>query len=201
MCNGSTRTGTPIGIEFSTTTCWPAGRPFAYRRTWTRSLPAKKPRAAVPWRTPTRRWPTCGADPPGTTLSVRMFRTSRMRSSQRRRERLRRPAPARPASRHRPRPERFARCIRPRMPIAPPRSARSSSRRSGQSATARRALVRARQRRQARAIYNALQQLDDRTLHDLGFYRDEIASVAAETTGQAEHTRIRVRPPLQSLAK
>jgi uncharacterized protein YjiS (DUF1127 family) len=58
-------------------------------------------------------------------------------------------------------------------------------------ATARRAYARHRQRRQARAIYDALRQLDDRTLHDIGFDRSEIRSVAAEVAGEAESTRVR----------
>jgi uncharacterized protein YjiS (DUF1127 family) len=58
-------------------------------------------------------------------------------------------------------------------------------------AIARRAYARHRQRRQARATYAALQQLDDRTLRDLGFDRSEIRSVAAELTGEAEYTRVR----------
>jgi uncharacterized protein YjiS (DUF1127 family) len=58
-------------------------------------------------------------------------------------------------------------------------------------AIARRAYARHRRRRQARAIYNALHQLDDRTLRDLGFDRSEIRSVAAEVTGEAERTRVR----------
>jgi uncharacterized protein YjiS (DUF1127 family) len=48
------------------------------------------------------------------------------------------------------------------------------------------------QRRQARAIEDALRELDDHTLRDLGFDRGEIASVAAEATGDAERTRVRV---------
>ena len=59
-------------------------------------------------------------------------------------------------------------------------------------ATARRAHARHRQHRQARAIYDALRQLDDHTLRDLGFDRSEITSVAAEMTGEAEYTRVRV---------
>jgi uncharacterized protein YjiS (DUF1127 family) len=47
------------------------------------------------------------------------------------------------------------------------------------------------QRRNTRAIFNALSELDDRTLHDLGFHRCEILSVAAEAAGQAEPTRVR----------
>ena len=44
-------------------------------------------------------------------------------------------------------------------------------------ALARRAWARHRERRQARAIREALYELDDRTLHDLGFNRSEIGSV------------------------
>jgi uncharacterized protein YjiS (DUF1127 family) len=58
-------------------------------------------------------------------------------------------------------------------------------------AIARRAYAHHRQRRQARAIYDALRELDDRTLHDLGFDRSEITSIAAEVTGEAEHARVR----------
>jgi uncharacterized protein YjiS (DUF1127 family) len=59
-------------------------------------------------------------------------------------------------------------------------------------AFARRAYVRYRQRRDASALRDTLRQLDDRMLRDLGFDRDEISSVAAEFTGQAESTRLRV---------
>jgi uncharacterized protein YjiS (DUF1127 family) len=61
-------------------------------------------------------------------------------------------------------------------------------------AIARRALARHRQRRQARVAYDALRQLDDRTLRDLGFDRSEIMSVAAEVAGEAECTRVRALP-------
>ena len=37
----------------------------------------------------------------------------------------------------------------------------------------------------------ALRELDDRTLHDLGFDRSEITSVAAEVSGRAEPARMR----------
>ena len=47
------------------------------------------------------------------------------------------------------------------------------------------------QRRETRAIFRALSELDDRTLHDLGFHRCEILSVATEAAGQAERTRVR----------
>ena len=49
--------------------------------------------------------------------------------------------------------------------------------------------ARRRQRREARHVYEALSHLDDRTLHDLGFSRSEITSVAAEASGQAIRTR------------
>ena len=58
-----------------------------------------------------------------------------------------------------------------------------------------RAFVAYRRRRHARAIYDALSELDDRTLRDLGFHRSEIWSVAAETTGEAEPTRMISRAP------
>ena len=58
-------------------------------------------------------------------------------------------------------------------------------------ATARRAHARHRQRQEAKAIYDALWDLDDRTLRDLGFDRSEITSLAAEVTGRAEPTRVR----------
>lgn len=51
-------------------------------------------------------------------------------------------------------------------------------------------LARWQQYRQAREIRRALAELDDRTLRDLGLYRGEIASVAAELTGSAERTRM-----------
>src|SRR5262245_5253665 len=51
-------------------------------------------------------------------------------------------------------------------------------------------LARWQQYRQAREIRLALAELDDRTLHDLGLYRGEIGSVAAEMTGTAERTRV-----------
>jgi uncharacterized protein YjiS (DUF1127 family) len=51
-------------------------------------------------------------------------------------------------------------------------------------------LARWQQYRQARQIRRALAELDDRTLHDLGLYRGEIGSVAAELSGHAERTRM-----------
>jgi uncharacterized protein YjiS (DUF1127 family) len=59
-------------------------------------------------------------------------------------------------------------------------------------AIARRAYAHHRQRRQARDVSDALRQLDDHMLRDLGFDRSEITSVAAEMTREAEYTRMRV---------
>jgi uncharacterized protein YjiS (DUF1127 family) len=58
-------------------------------------------------------------------------------------------------------------------------------------APARRAYARYRQRRAAWAVAAALRELDDRTLHDLGFDRSEIGSVAMEAAGLAARTRVR----------
>jgi uncharacterized protein YjiS (DUF1127 family) len=58
-------------------------------------------------------------------------------------------------------------------------------------AIARRAYARRRQRRRTTAIYNALRELDHRTLRDLGFDGSEIRSIAAEVTGEAAYTRAR----------
>ena len=59
---------------------------------------------------------------------------------------------------------------------------------------ARRAYVYYRQRRKAKAAYDALRHLDDLMLHDLGFDRSEITSVAAEVSGAAARTRVRLLP-------
>ena len=58
-------------------------------------------------------------------------------------------------------------------------------------AIASRAHARYRQHRQARATYDALRELDDRTLRDLGLDRSELRSIVAEVTGEAERTRMR----------
>jgi uncharacterized protein YjiS (DUF1127 family) len=60
------------------------------------------------------------------------------------------------------------------------------------AALAHGAYSRYRSYRDAVATYDALRELDDRTLHDLGFERSELLSVAAEMTGDAERTRLRV---------
>ena len=60
-------------------------------------------------------------------------------------------------------------------------------------ADAAHALVqRYRRMRRASAAREALRQLDDRTLHDLGIDRSEIASIAAESAGAAEQSRTQV---------
>ena len=46
------------------------------------------------------------------------------------------------------------------------------------------------QRREARATYLALRDLDARTLHDIGLHRSEILSVALELGGAFEATRV-----------
>ena len=51
-----------------------------------------------------------------------------------------------------------------------------------------------RKRRQAAATYAALRELDDHMLHDLGFDRSEVSSVAAESAGEIERTRVRALP-------
>jgi len=56
---------------------------------------------------------------------------------------------------------------------------------------ARRVYARLRQRWQARATYESLQQLGDYELRDLGFHRSELESIAAEVTGAVEPTRTR----------
>jgi uncharacterized protein YjiS (DUF1127 family) len=58
-------------------------------------------------------------------------------------------------------------------------------------AIARQTHARYQQRQHASAIYDALRELDDRTLHDLGLDRSEITSVAAEVTGEAKPARVR----------
>lgn len=58
-------------------------------------------------------------------------------------------------------------------------------------AFAQRAQARRLRHRQARDVYDALRELDDRALRDLGFDRSELTSVAAEVAGEAECTRVR----------
>jgi uncharacterized protein YjiS (DUF1127 family) len=60
-------------------------------------------------------------------------------------------------------------------------------------AIVRRALARYRRYRRERDTYDALRQLDDHTLRDLGLHRSEISSISAESMGEAEHTRVRAR--------
>ena len=49
--------------------------------------------------------------------------------------------------------------------------------------------------RRATAARDALSELDDRMLRDLGLHRSEVASLAAEYAGQAEVTRMRAVDP------
>ncbi len=58
------------------------------------------------------------------------------------------------------------------------------------AAIVRRAHARYRQRRQARSTYDALRQLDDRTLHDLGLHRSEITLLAAVNAQDIRHASI-----------
>jgi uncharacterized protein YjiS (DUF1127 family) len=51
-------------------------------------------------------------------------------------------------------------------------------------------LTQAKQRRQARATYLVLRDLDARTLHDIGIDRSEILSVALELGGAFQSTRV-----------
>ena len=57
----------------------------------------------------------------------------------------------------------------------------------------------ARRRRQARANYLALFELDVWTLRDLGLHRSELLSVASELSGTVEATRTRVALRQQEL--
>lgn len=68
-------------------------------------------------------------------------------------------------------------------------------------AIARRALAWHEQRLEAGAYYDTLRQLDNRTLRDLGFDRSEIRSLAAEVTGEPEHTRVRALQSSHGLPK
>src|SRR5262249_47668286 len=61
----------------------------------------------------------------------------------------------------------------------------------GAAAIASRVYARLRQRWQARATLDSLQELGDHELRDLGFDRSELASIAAEVTGGVEPTRTR----------
>jgi hypothetical protein len=56
-----------------------------------------------------------------------------------------------------------------------------------------------RRRRQARANYLALFELDVWTLRDLGFHRSELLSVVSELSGAAEATRTRIALRQQEL--
>ncbi len=60
------------------------------------------------------------------------------------------------------------------------------------SSLARRLLARYQQHRRAAAARDALRALDDRTLHDIGLDRSEIASITAEAMGEAEPSRAQV---------
>ena len=61
----------------------------------------------------------------------------------------------------------------------------------GAGAIARRAFARYRKRRQMQASHAAFRRLDDRMLRALGLHRSEIMPVTAESTGEAEYTRMR----------
>jgi uncharacterized protein YjiS (DUF1127 family) len=53
--------------------------------------------------------------------------------------------------------------------------------------------------RHARAVFDALNALDTRTLRDLGFDRSEILSVAAEVAGATAPTRVHAAPSRRAL--
>jgi uncharacterized protein YjiS (DUF1127 family) len=55
----------------------------------------------------------------------------------------------------------------------------------------RRARARWQRRRESSSIRDALSELDDHTLRDLGLHRSEIGSVAAEMTGRSARDRVR----------
>lgn len=60
----------------------------------------------------------------------------------------------------------------------------------------RRMVAEWKRRQCAQATYVALRALDPRILHDLGFHRSELLSVAAEVAGVADSTRVPVRHSL-----
>lgn len=63
-------------------------------------------------------------------------------------------------------------------------------------AAGQRMLARHRQHRQVMETHDALTQLNDDVLRDLGFHRSELMSVATELAGGAERTRVRAFHPL-----
>lgn len=64
----------------------------------------------------------------------------------------------------------------------------------------RQAFERYRQHRRTRETYEALLELDSRTLRDMGFDRSDAMSVALEITAQVDRTRVRARPAAAGLA-
>ena len=61
----------------------------------------------------------------------------------------------------------------------------------GCGSIARSAYVAYQQRRSSRALYEVLSRLDDHVLHDLGFHRGELRSIASNAASDVDEVRVR----------